>query len=116
MFGISHSVPILGAGDQKNPQKFGFVAGTYIGLAGATARIINTQAKKVHAVWASKERAVYSTATTNALMYSVNPCKAAGTPSSFYLIASGAPTGASFVPTAGIPSAATFKWLALVEE
>lgn len=115
MFGISHSVPILSAADVRNNIKHGFTAGTYIGLGGATARIINTRLSRVHAVWITKNQHGYVAATTNGLMYGANAVMAAGTPSSFYLVASAAPSGASFLPTVGLAAAATFKWLALGE-
>lgn len=115
MFGVSHVVPIQSASDAQDSIKYGFTAGTYIGLGGATARIINTGLEKVHSVWITRERHGYTTATANGGVYACHAARAAGTPSSFYPFVAYIPSNAAAIPTAALASAGTFKWLALGE-
>jgi len=107
MNGITHIVPI-----DKSEKKFGFDSGIYIGSGAATAAIISTGLAKVESVWMSKVLDAYAAATADA-GYMPKPCKAAGTPGSFYPLIGYIDKGAAVNHTLGIGAAATFRWVAL---
>lgn len=85
-----------------------FAAGTYIGTGGATAALVVTGLASIRQVFMQLNKQAYSAATTG--MAYGRPCRAAGTPGSFYPIAfklTGAP-GPVLNTVAG-----TFMWEAI---
>ena len=109
MNGITHIVPI-----DKSEKKFGFAAGKYIGSGAATAAIISTGLTKIYKVWLGKDLEAYSAATADA-GFMPKPCKAAGTPGSFYPLIGYIDKGAAVNHSLGVGAAATFSWVALGE-
>lgn len=100
---------VFGSGHTKQ-----FACGTYIGSGAATAAIISTGLTTIHHVFMNRIRSAYSSATALVGEHPA-PCKASGTPGSFYPIVGWIANGAAVNKTLGVgaPTAATFNWLAL---